>query len=122
MCLLDVLRNECGSVGTSVGKIMLVRREQFHTLRLNESLDPFNPALGPVFDQGHAFFVQQNGDTVAADQMTLQALASIRDQQALSLAYFDVFWFLAFVAIVLVLLVLLMRRSVAEKGAHVVAE
>ena len=101
---------------------ILDRREQFHTLRLNESLDPFNPALGPVFNQGHAFFVQQNGDVAAADQMTLQALASIRDQQALSLAYFDVFWFLAAVSIVLVLLVLLMRRSVAEKGAHVAAE
>jgi DHA2 family multidrug resistance protein len=120
--LLALLRNEGGSVGTSVGKIILDRREQFHTLRLNESLDPFNPALGPVFNQGHAFFVQQNGDAAAADQMTLQALASIRDQQALSLAYFDVFWFLAVVAIVLVLLVLLMQSSVAEKGAHVAAE
>ena len=60
--LLALLRNEGGSVGTSVGKIILDRREQFHTLRLNESLDPLNPALGPLFSQGHAFFMQQNGD------------------------------------------------------------
>ena len=71
------LRNEGGSVGTSVGKIILDRREQFHTLRLNESLDPFNPALTPYLKEGHAFFMQQNGDSAAAGQMTLRTLESI---------------------------------------------
>ena len=120
--LLALLRNEGGSVGTSVGQIILERRQQFHTLRLNESLDPLNPVLRPFFDQGHAFFVQQSGDSVAARQLFLQALKNVRNQQALSLAYFDVFWVLAVVAIVLVLLVFLMRRSVAEKGAQISAE
>jgi MFS transporter, DHA2 family, multidrug resistance protein len=54
--------------------------------------------------------------------MALQALQDLRDQQALSLAYFDVFWLLAAISAGLVFLVLLMRRSVAEKGAHVAAE
>ncbi len=54
--------------------------------------------------------------------MTLQALENARNQQALSLAYFDVFWFSAAVAVAMVFLVLLMRRSVAEKGAHIAAE
>jgi DHA2 family multidrug resistance protein len=120
--LLALLRNEGGSVGTSVGKIILDRREQFHTLRLNESLDPFNPALTPYLQQGHDFFMQQTGDSPGSRQRTLQVLESLRDQQALSLSYFDVFWFLAVVSAVLVFLVLLMRRSVAEKGAHIGAE
>ena len=60
--LLALLRNEGGSVGTSVGKIILDRREQFHTLRLNESLDPLNPALTPYLQEGRTFFMQQNGD------------------------------------------------------------
>jgi DHA2 family multidrug resistance protein len=54
--------------------------------------------------------------------MTLQLLANARDQQALSLAYFDIFWSAAALAALLVFLVLLMRRSVAAKGAHVAAE
>jgi DHA2 family multidrug resistance protein len=120
--LLALLRNEGGSVGTSVGKIILDRREQFHTLRLNESLDPLNPALTPFLNQGNAFFMQQNGDSAAAQQMTLRSLESLRDQQALSLAYFDVFWFLAALSAALVILAFLMRRSVAEKGAHIAAE
>ena len=43
-------------------------------------------------------------------------------QQSLALAYFDVFWSSAAVAAGLVLLVLLMRRSVAEKGAALAVE
>jgi DHA2 family multidrug resistance protein len=120
--LLALLRNEGGSVGTSVGKIILDRREQFHTLRLNESVDPFNPAVTPYLQQGHDFFLQQTGDTAGSRQMALHVLESVRDQQALSLSYFDVFWFLAVVSAAMVLLVLLMRRSVTEKGAHVAAE
>ena len=40
----------------------------------------------------------------------------------LSLAYFDVFWYSAVVGIVLVVLIPLLRKSSAEKGAHVAAE
>jgi DHA2 family multidrug resistance protein len=54
--------------------------------------------------------------------MTLRGLQELRDRQAAALAYFDVFWSSAAVAALLVFLILLMRRSVAEKGAHVAAE
>ena len=54
-------------------------------------------------------------------QMTLQCSIT-KNQQALSLAYFDVFWVSAVAASVLVFLVLLMRRSVAEKGSRIGAE
>jgi DHA2 family multidrug resistance protein len=54
--------------------------------------------------------------------MALQALEQLRKQQAVALAYFDVFWCSAVLAVPMVLLVLLMRRSVAERGAHVGAE
>src|SRR5262249_28446024 len=120
--LLALLRNEGGSVGTSLGQIIQQRREQFHVLRLNEHLDPLNPAVHDLFQRGQEFFMQRTGDPVQSKEMTLGALARIRDQQALSLAYFDVFWVSAAVAVCLVVLVLLMRRSVAEKGAHVAAE
>jgi DHA2 family multidrug resistance protein len=120
--LLALLRNEGGSVGTSVGQIIQQRREQFHTLRLNERLDALNPAVTELFRQGQAFFLQRTGDAPLARQMTLGGLEQARNRQALSLAYFDVFWFSAALAVLLVFLVLLIRRSVAEKGTHVGAE
>jgi DHA2 family multidrug resistance protein len=52
--------------------------------------------------------------------MALQGLESLRLQQASSLAYLDCFWL--FAVLVLMLLILLMKRSVAEKGAHIGAE
>jgi MFS transporter, DHA2 family, multidrug resistance protein len=54
--------------------------------------------------------------------MALRSLQELRDRHAAALAYFDVFWASAVVAAMMVFLVLLMRRSVAQKGAHVGAE
>ena len=54
--------------------------------------------------------------------MTWQALADLRRQQAASLAFFDVFWLFAVLAVGLGFLVLLMKRSVVEKGEHIAAE
>jgi DHA2 family multidrug resistance protein len=120
--LLALLRNEGGSVGTSVAQTILERREQFHTLRLNEGLDSLNSAVSQLLAQGQAFFLRHTGDTALSQQMALQALEQLRKQQAVALAYFDVFWCSAVLAVPMVLLVLLMRRSVAERGAHVGAE
>ncbi len=116
--MLALLRNEGGSVGTSVAQTITERREQFHTLRLNEHLDPLHPAFESARQQGQQFFLQHTGDPAASHHMTLQVIANLRDQQALSLAYFDVFWFCAVVPLALIALVFIMRRSVAEKGAH----
>jgi MFS transporter, DHA2 family, multidrug resistance protein len=120
--LLALLRNEGGSVGTSMAQTILERREQFHVLRLNEKLDALNPAVQGWLQQGRELFMQRTGDPVRSQQMALRSLQELRDRQAASLAYFDVFWSSAVVAALMVFLVLLMRRSVAEKGAHVGAE
>jgi MFS transporter, DHA2 family, multidrug resistance protein len=97
---------------------MQERRDQFHTLRLGEYLDPFNPAANSFLEQAQARFLQQTGDPAAAQQLAWQALENLRQQQASSLAYFDVFLMLAVVTLVLVPVVLLMKRSVAEKGTR----
>jgi len=120
--LFALLRNEGGSVGTSMGQTIQERREQFHLARVDEFLDPFNPAVNAFAERGRAVFFQDTGDPVGSQQMTWQALADLRQQQAASLAYFDVFWLMAALGVTLVVLVLLMKRSVAEKGAHVAAE
>ena len=114
--LFALLRNEGGSVGMSIGKIIEQRREQFHLARVGENLGPLNPQVQSFFSQGQADFMQRTGDPARSQQMTLQSLDNLRQQQAASLAFFDVFWLFAVVSLGLVLLVLLMKRSVAEKG------
>ncbi len=120
--LLALFRNEGGSVGTSVAQTIQERRDQFHTLRLGEYLDPFNPALAAYRAQLGAYFGTQTGDPALSDRMAMQVVGNLRQQQAASLAYFDVFWTAAILALALVPLVLLMRRAAAEKGTHVAAE
>ena len=120
--LLALLRNEGGSVGTSLAQTIQQRRDQFHSLRLGENLDPLNPAVNSYVDQTQRVFLQQSGDPVAANQLALQSLASLREQQSSSLAYFDVFFIFAVVAVALIVLVFFMKRSVPAKGVHVAAE
>jgi DHA2 family multidrug resistance protein len=86
---------------------------------VNEFLDPLNANVNWLVEQARAFFFQQTGDPAASEQMTWQALADLRDQQAGSLACFDEFWLFAVLALALVLLVPLMKRSVAEPGQHI---
>jgi MFS transporter, DHA2 family, multidrug resistance protein len=116
--LLSLLRNEGGSVGVSLAQTFQERRDQFHTLRLGEYLDPFNAAAHSFIAHAHAFFLQQTADPVAAQQLAVQALANLRQQQASALAYFDSFWMAAVLTFVVAFVVLFMKRSVAEKGAH----
>ena len=120
--LLALLRNEGGSVGTSVAQTIQERREQFHVLRLGENLDKLNPAVTSFIAGARPAFTQVTADPVAAKLMALQALDDLRQQQASSLAYFDTFTAFAALSFVLVFTVLLMKRAVAAKGAHIAAE
>ena len=120
--LFALLRNEGGSVGTTMGQTITERREIFHALRLNENLDQFNPAVNSYLDQAQAGFFQQTGEAAASQQMALQSLEGLREQQANSLAYFDAFLIFAVLVVGLAVLIWFMKRSVVEKGAHISAE
>jgi DHA2 family multidrug resistance protein len=120
--LLSLLRNEGGSVGTSLAQTAQERRDQFHVLRVGEFLDPLNPAVNSFLEQAQARFLQQTGDPAAAQQLAWQALENLRQQQASALAYFDCFWLFAMAMLAATLLVFLMKRSVAEKGTRIGGE
>jgi DHA2 family multidrug resistance protein len=120
--LFALLRNEGGSVGTSMAQTVQERRLQFHLSRVGELVDPFNPNVNSFLERARSFFFQRTGDPAGSQQRAVQVLDDLRQQQAASLAYFDVFWLCAALGVTLVLLVPLMKRSVAEKGAHAGAE
>jgi DHA2 family multidrug resistance protein len=120
--LFALLRNEGGSVGTSLAQTIQERRLQFHVSRVGEFIDPLNPQVTNFLGQARSFFFQQTGDPAGSQQQAAQALDNLVQQQAESLAYFDVFWVCAVLGVSLIPLVLLMKRSVAEKGEHVGGE
>ena len=59
--LFALLRNEGGSVGMSIAKIIEQRREQFHLARVGENLSPLNSHVQSFFSRGQAYFMQQTG-------------------------------------------------------------
>lgn len=120
--LFALLRNEGGSVGTSMAKTFEQRRAQFHSERIGEFLDPLNPMVQDFLHEARAAFLKMTGDPAASDLLSIQALENLRNQQAESLAFFDDFWLFAAVSVSLLVLVLFMRPAVAEKGAHIAAE
>jgi DHA2 family multidrug resistance protein len=103
--LLSLLRTEGGSVGTSMAQTIEVRRQQFHLSRLTDWLGPLNPHVEEFLGRSREFFLQRTGDPARSLQLGVQALDDLRQQQAASLAYFDVFWLGAVLAAACVLLV-----------------
>jgi DHA2 family multidrug resistance protein len=120
--IYSVLRNEGGSVGTSVGRTLLQRRTSFHADRLVETLHPLNPTFGQALETGQSFYQGVTGDPAGSSLMALQSIEDLRQQQAASMAYLDTFFLCAVLSLALIPLALLMRRSVAEAGEHVGAE
>ena len=120
--LFALLRNEGGSFGTSMGQTIQERREQFHLSRLGENLNSLNPHVQSFLHQGQTLFHAALGRSAQIATHVRTIARRSAPAAGSSLAYFDVFWICAVVALALVLLVLLMKRSVAEKGAHVGAE
>jgi DHA2 family multidrug resistance protein len=85
---------------------------------VSRSLESGRERLHRAGPRGHG----RPGSPAALQQLAWQALESLRQQQASAFAYFDCFWIFAVVTLALVLVVPLMKRSVAEKGAHVGGE
>ena len=119
--LLALLRNEGGSFGTSMAQTIEQRREQFHLSRLGDFLGPLNPHASEFLNGAQAFFLQQTGDPAASQHgrastgqpapaagrvagLLRRLLASRRSGCRVGAPG------------------PFMKRSVAEKGAHVGAE
>ena len=120
--LFSLLRTEGGSVGTTMAQTIQEPRQQLHLSRLGENLSPLNHRVQEFLEHGQDYFLQWTGDPVRSQRLAVQALDDLRQQQAASMAFFDIFWLCAVLAIALVPLVLLMKRSVAAKGEHIAAE
>ena len=120
--LLSLLRTEGGSVGTSAAKIIEDRRVQLHLSRIGDGISTFNHDVRSYLEQGQAYLLQSSGDAAWSQQASLLSLDDLRQQQAWSLSYFDVFFLCSAVSLALVVLVFFMKRSVAEKGERISSE
>jgi DHA2 family multidrug resistance protein len=61
--------------------------------------------------QAQSLFLHQTGDPSGLHQLACQQPKNLRQQQASSLAYFDVLWMSAVLTFAVAFLVLVMKRS-----------
>jgi len=88
-------------------------REKFHSVRIGEAVNAFNPATGERLDALTQHFVSRGADAVAAAQQALGAVATVVRREAYVMAYGDCFYL---IGVVLISMVLLVWLCTAAKG------
>jgi MFS transporter, DHA2 family, multidrug resistance protein len=118
--LINLARNFGGSMGVSLAQTMLARREQFHQSRLAEHVGSWNPFYVDTLNQVQAYF-KAHMSTGNAGGTSMAFIAQLVQTQAMIMAYIDVFFALAAVAVLMVPLALSLRsvkRSAKPAPAH----
>ncbi len=118
--IFNMLRNEGSSLGIAIVTVMVDRRSQFHQLRLAEHVTPLNPAVNQWTDYFAQTRMIRGGATKAvAEQQGMGMLTQMVHNQAREMAYLDVFWIFAIMALAALPLVFLMKKSVSKGGVSV---
>ncbi|MDN3276946.1 DHA2 family efflux MFS transporter permease subunit [Frankia sp. RB7] len=107
--LINVARNIGGSMGVALAQTVLAQRQQFHQSRLIEHAAPSDLGYQQTIDTMTRFFQAQGSN---ASDAALQAVAWVGrtlQQQVDFLAYIDVFWTLAIIAVLMIPTAAVMR-------------
>jgi DHA2 family multidrug resistance protein len=105
------------SSGVALSTALLQRFAQAHQAVLVGHVTPLNPLANERLQRLATAAQTAGGDPVAAGQQGLRMVYGLVQQQALALSYLDLFRLFAVAMVAVIPLVLLMRRSVAGKGA-----
>jgi MFS transporter, DHA2 family, multidrug resistance protein len=112
--LYNMFRNLGGSIGIALLATQLDVREKFHSVRLGEAINAFNPATGERLETLARQFVARGADALSAGQQALGAVAGVVRREAYVMAYGDCFYLIGAVLVTMVLLVWLCRKTKGE--------
>lgn len=114
--LINLARNFGGSMGVSLSQAVLAQRAQFHQSRLVEHVGPWNPFYQDTLNQVQAYFKAHmwTGSSVGS---SIAYVGNVVISQATLLAYIDVFYSLAAIAVLMVPLALTLRPVKRTAGA-----
>jgi MFS transporter, DHA2 family, multidrug resistance protein len=100
--LINVARNIGGSMGVALAQTILAQRQQFHQSRLIEHAAPSDLGYQQTIETMTRFFQAQGSNASDAASQAVAEVGRILQQQVDLLAYIDVFWTLAFVAVLMI--------------------
>lgn len=100
--LINVARNIGGSMGVALAQTILAQRQQFHQSRLIEHAAPSDLGYQQTIDTMTRFFQAQGSNATDAASQAVAWVGKTLQQQVDFLAYIDVFWMLAIVAVLMI--------------------
>lgn len=107
--LINVSRNIGGSMGVALAQTMLAQRQQFHQTRLVEHVAPSDLGYQQTIDAVTRYFQAQGSNASDAASQALAWVGRTLQQQVDFLAYIDVFWLLAVVALLMIPVAAILR-------------
>ncbi|OPY98603.1 EmrB/QacA family drug resistance transporter [Bradyrhizobium sacchari] len=100
--LINVARNLGGSMGVALAQTILAQRQQFHQSRLVEHAAPSDLGYQQAIDAMTRYFQAQGSNASDAAAQAVAWVGKTLQQQVDLLAYIDVFWTLAIVAVLMI--------------------
>jgi len=109
--LFNLIRGFAGALSTAMVSTLLTHREQFHSSRLMEAIDPANGQTQMRLQQLNQAFVSKLGDPVAAQTQAIAAVAQTVRREAFIMAYGDCFYFIGMGLFLSGGIILLLRKT-----------
>ncbi|MCK1309615.1 MULTISPECIES: DHA2 family efflux MFS transporter permease subunit [unclassified Bradyrhizobium] len=100
--LINVARNIGGSMGVALAQTILAQRQQFHQSRLIEHAAPSDLGYQQTIETMTRFFQAQGSNAGDAASQAVAWVGRTLQQQVDFLAYIDVFWTLAIIAVLMI--------------------
>ncbi|WFU79343.1 DHA2 family efflux MFS transporter permease subunit [Bradyrhizobium sp. CIAT3101] len=100
--LINVARNIGGSMGVALAQTVLAQRQQFHQSRLIEHAAPSDIGYQQTIDAMTRYFQAQGSNASDAASQAVAWVGRTLQQQVDFLAYIDVFWTLAIIAVLMI--------------------
>jgi len=116
--LINVARNIGGSMGVALAQTVLAQRQQFHQSRLIEHAAPSDLGYQQTIDAVTRYFQAQGSDASDAASQAIAWVGRTLQQQVDLLAYIDVFWTLAIIAVLMIPTAAVLRPINLKAPAH----
>ena len=100
--LINVARNIGGSMGVALAQTVLAQRQQFHQSRLIEHAAPSDLGYQQTIEAMTRYFQAQGSNASDAASQAVAWVGRTLQQQVDFLAYIDVFWTLAIIAVLMI--------------------
>ncbi|MDE5463591.1 DHA2 family multidrug resistance protein [Bradyrhizobium sp. RT6a] len=100
--LINVARNIGGSMGVALAQTILAQRQQFHQSRLIEHAAPSDLGYQQTIETMTRFFQAQGSNASDAAAQAVAWVGRTLQHQVDLLAYIDVFWTLAIIAVLMI--------------------